>query len=97
MDGLLFVLSEWEPAEPMGKDLVDIDTFWSKPHHLSNSRDAVLRGVDVFFRARLRRLNDADEQRKGLCRKTRTRVQYQGNDRSRQQYKQWILLVQKGL
>lgn len=51
VDSLLFVLIEWEPTEPMGKNLIDIDALWPKPHDLSNSRDAVFCGIDILFGA----------------------------------------------
>ena len=49
--GLLFVLEEREPVEPMGKNLVDVNALRSKPHDLSYGGDAVFRGVDVLLDA----------------------------------------------
>lgn len=66
MDRLLFVLVEWQPAEPVGKDLVDVYTLWPEPHDLSHSRDAVLCSVDVLLDARVSGLDDSDQQGDGL-------------------------------
>lgn len=66
MDRLLFVLIERQPAQPMRKDLVDVDTLGPKPHDLSNGRDAVFCGVDVLLGARVGSLNDSDQQGDGL-------------------------------
>lgn len=66
MDGLLFVLVERQPAEPMGKDLADVYALRPEPHNLPHSRDAVLRGVDVLLGARVGCLDDSDQQGDGL-------------------------------
>lgn len=57
MNGLLLVLVEWQPAQPLGEDLVDVGTLWPKPHHFPNSRDAVLSGFDILLGARLSHLD----------------------------------------
>lgn len=67
MDGLLFVLFEWEPAEPMRKDLVSVDALGPKPHELPDGRDAVLCGVDVLLRPRVGCLDDSNQQGERLC------------------------------
>lgn len=66
VDSLFFVFVEWEPAEPVGKDLIDIDALWPEPHDFSNSRDAVFCGIDVLLGARVCCLDDSDQQGNGL-------------------------------
>lgn len=51
VDCLLFVLFEWQPAEPVGQDLADVNALWPEPHDLPHGRDAVLCGVYVLFGA----------------------------------------------
>lgn len=66
VDGLLFVLVERQPAEPMLKDLVDVYALRPEPRDLPHRRDAVLRGVDVLLGTRVCRLDDSEQQRDGL-------------------------------
>lgn len=58
--GLLFVLVERQPAEPVWKDLVDVYALRPEPRDLPHRGDAVLRGVDVLLGARVGRLDDSD-------------------------------------
>lgn len=67
VDGLLFVLVERQPAEPVGEDLVDVYALWSEPYDLSDGGDAVLCGVDVLLGARVGHLDDSDQHGDGLC------------------------------
>lgn len=66
MDGLFFVLVERQPAEPMGKDLVDIYTLWPEPHDFSHGGDAVLCGVDVLLGAGIGCLDNSEQQGDGI-------------------------------
>lgn len=66
VDGLLFVLIERQPAEPVLKDLVDVYALRPEPRDLPHRRDAVLRGVDVLLGARVCRLDDSEQQGDGL-------------------------------
>lgn len=67
VDRLLLVLVERQPAQPMREDLVHVDALRAEPHELSNGGDAVFRGVDVLLGARVRRLDDRDQQGERLC------------------------------
>lgn len=69
VDRFLFVLFEWQPAEPVGQDLADVDALWPEPHDLPHGRDAVLCGVYVLFGARVASLDDADQHGDGLWRR----------------------------
>ncbi len=66
VDRLLFILVEWQPGQPMREDLVDADALWAVLHDFGHSRDAVLRGVDVFFHSGFWRLDHSHKQRDGL-------------------------------
>lgn len=66
MHRLLLVLGERQPADPVWEDVADVDAPWPEPHDLAHGRDAVLRGVDVLFGARVRRMNDTEQQGDGL-------------------------------
>lgn len=66
MHRLLLVLCERQPADPVRQDVADVDAPWPEPHDLAHSRDAVLRGVDVLLGARVRRMDDAEQQGDGL-------------------------------
>lgn len=68
VDSFLFVLFEWQPAEPVGEDLADVDALWPEPHDLPHGGDAVLCGVYVLFGARVAGLDDADQHGDGLWR-----------------------------
>ena len=50
----------------MRKDLSDVYALRPEPHNFSHSRDAVLGSVDVLLTARVRSLDDSDQQREGL-------------------------------
>lgn len=68
VDRLLLVLVERQPAQPVGEDLVDVDALRAEPHELPDGRDAVFCGVDVLLGARVRRLDDRDQQGERFCR-----------------------------
>lgn len=63
---LLLVLRERQPADPVRQDVADVDAARPEPHDLAHGGDAVLRGVDVLLGARVRRVDDAEQQGDGL-------------------------------
>lgn len=66
MHSLLLVLRERQPADPVREDVADVDAPWPEPHDFAHGRDAVLRGVDVLLGARVRSVDDAEQQGDGL-------------------------------
>lgn len=74
VDGLLFILVEWQPGQPVREELGHVDALGAVLHDFGHSRDAVLRGVGVFFSSGVWRLDHTHEKRNGLWKNNESKM-----------------------